>query len=101
MVMKEKNYIRYRKLKALGNRLCFHICRLFPIDNKLVSVCTFEDKGGFGCNPKYVIRELHKQHLDVKFVWFVNDMGKEFPRYIKKVPNTLWSRAYWPSRSKV
>lgn len=99
--MKEKNYIRYRKLKALGNRLCFHICRLFPIDNKLVSVCTFEGKGGFGCNPKYIVQELHRQHPDIKFVWFVNDMSKKFPSYIGKVPNTLWSRAYWLSRSKV
>ena len=36
-----------------------------------------------------------------EFVWFVNDMNKEFPEYIKKVPNTLWSRAYWLTRSKV
>lgn len=28
-------------------------------------------------------------------------MSKEFPDYIKKVPNTLWSRAYWLTRSKV
>ncbi len=32
---------------------------------------------------------------------FVNDMQKEFPDYIKKVPNTLWSRAYWLSTSKI
>ena len=36
-----------------------------------------------------------------EFVWFVNDMNKEFPGYIHKVPNTLWSRAYWLTRSKV
>ena len=34
-------------------------------------------------------------------MWFVNDMNKQFPDYIKKVPNTLWSRAYWLSVSKV
>lgn len=98
---KEQNYIRYRKLKAFCNSLAFYLCRVFPIDKELVSVCTFEGKGGFGCNPKYIVQELHKRNPDLKFVWFVNDMAKEFPDYIKKVPNTLWSRAYWLSRSKV
>jgi len=99
--MKEKNYIRYRKLKAFGNSLCFYLCRIFPIQKNLISVCTFEGKGGFGCNPKYVVEELHKRNPEYRFVWFVNDMNKEFPEYIKKVPNTLWSRAYWLSVSKV
>lgn len=99
--MKEKNYIRYRKLKAWGNSICFYICRIFPIKSNLISVCTFEGKGGFGCNPKYIVLELHKRNPDYKFVWFVNDMSKEFPDYIKKVPNSLWNRAYWLSRSKI
>lgn len=99
--MNEKNYIRYRKLKAFGNSFCFYLCRVFPIKKNLISVCTFEGKGGFGCNPKYVVQELHKRKPEYEFVWFVNDMTKEFPDYIKKVPNTLWSRAYWLSRSKV
>ena len=86
---------------AFFNSLCFYICRIFPIDNKLVSVCTFEGRGGFGCNPKYIIQELHNRKPDCKIIWFVNDMNKEFPDYIHKVPNTLWSRAYWLSRSKV
>lgn len=100
----EERYIRKRKLKAWCNSLAFYICRIFPIDKKLVSVCTFEGKGGFGCNPKYIVKELHKQKPDLKFVWFVNkDIidKKVFPEYVKKVPNTLWSRAYWLTRSKV
>lgn len=99
--MKESQYIAYRKLKAFGNKLCFYICRIFPIKKNLVSVCTFEGKGGFGCNPKYVVQELHKRNPEYEFVWFVNDLRKEFPEYIKKVPNTLWSRAYWLSTSKI
>lgn len=99
--MTEENYIRYRKLKAFGNSLCFYICRIFSIKKNLISVCTFEGKGGFGCNPKYIVQELHKRNPEYQFVWFVNDMVKEFPDYIKKVPNTLWSRAYWLSRSKI
>lgn len=101
---KEEIYILKRKIKAFLNSLCFYMCRIFPIKRNLVSVCTFEGKGGFGCNPKYVVQELHKQDKTVEFVWFVNQdvfEQKEFPDYIKKVPNTLWSRAYWLSRSKV
>ena len=97
----EKIYITKRKIKAFFNSICFYICRIFPIDNNLVSVCTFEGRGGFGCNPKYIIQELHKNNPNCKIVWFVNDRNKAFPDYIKKVPNTLISRAYWLSKSKV
>lgn len=102
--MTEQQYIRYRKLKAFGSRICFLLCRIFPIDRKLVSVCTFEGKGGFGCNPKYVVQALHDKDPSVKFVWLVNPdviAKKRFPDYIRKVPNTLWSRAYWLGRSAV
>ena len=99
--MREENYIRYRKAKAYMNKLCFFICRIFPIRKNQISVCTFEGKSGFGCNPKYIVEELHKRNKDYEFVWFVNDIQKEFPDYIKKVPNTLWNRAYWLSTSKI
>ena len=99
--MKEQLYIFYRKVKGFGNKICFILCRVFRIKEDLISVCTFEGKGGFGCNPKYLVQELHKRDPRLKFVWFVNDMDKKFPEYIRKVPNTLWSRAYWLSVSKV
>lgn len=102
--MKESTYIQYRKAKAFIESFCFYICRIFPIDRSLVSLCTFEGKGGFGCNPKYVAEELHRKNPKYKFVWLVNkgSWDKNFPDYIKKVSNTsIWSRAYWLSRSKV
>ena len=98
---KEEKYINKRKRKAFRERLCFYICRIFPIKNNLISVCTFEGKGGFGCNAKPLVEKLHEINDECQFVWFVNDMNKQFPDYIKKVPNTLWSRAYWLSKSKV
>ena len=97
----EELYILKRRLKAFENSVAFYLCRIFPIKKNLISVCAFEGKGGFGCNPKYVVQELHKRDSNYEFVWFVNDMTKEFPDYIKKVPNTLWSRAYWLTRSRV
>lgn len=99
--MNEKKYIYYRKLIAFVNKLCFLLCRVFPVKRNRISICTFEGKGGFGCNPKYVVQELHRRNEDYEFIWFVNNMQKEFPSYVKKVPNTLWSRAYWLSTSKV
>lgn len=101
--MREKIYIFYRKTKASFSSLWFYLFRIFPIKKNLVSVCAFEGKGGFGCNPKYIVQELHKKNPDIEFVWFLNSdaMGKEMPAYIRKVPNTLISRAYWLTRSKV
>lgn len=100
--MNERHYIIYRKIKAAFRSAAFFLCRIFPIDNKLISVCTFEGKGGFGCNPKYIVQELHKEDPNLKFVWLVNKVGEhKFPEYIKEVPNTLWSSAYWLTRSKV
>lgn len=101
---KEKCYIMKRKWKAIGNHVAFYLCRIFPVKSNLVSVCTFEGKGGFGCNPKYIVQELHRQSPRIEFVWLVNKedcRGKEFPDYIRKIPNTLWNRAYWLTRSKV
>lgn len=100
-MMKEKCYLSYRILKAKLASVIFILCRVFPIDEKLISVCSFEGKKGFCCNPKYIVMEMHNRDKGYKFVWFVNDMNKEFPDYVQKVPNTLWSRAYWLSRSKI
>lgn len=99
--METGHYIRYRKLKAFGNKICFLLCRIFPVKRNRIAVCTFEGRGGFGCNPKYIVEELYRRNRGYEFVWLVNDMRKKFPRYIKKVPNTLWSRAYWLSTSKI
>ncbi len=98
---KESIYIFYRKMKAFAASVVFHICRVFPVKNHRICVCTFEGKGGFGCNPKYIVEELHRRNPAYEFVWLVNDMEKNFPDYVRKVPNTLWSRAYWLSTSKI
>lgn len=99
--MNEANYIRYRKVKAFVHRMRYFVCRIFKIRENLVTVCTFEGRGGFGCNPKYLVRELHRRNPDYQFVWLVNDMDKDFPDYVHKAPNTLWNRAYWQSVAKV
>lgn len=100
-IKNERMYIFWRRLKAAGNSLCFIVCRLLPIKENRISVCTFEGKGGFGCNPKYIVQELHRRNPDYEIIWFVNDLSKEFPSYIKKVSNHLWNRALWLSTSKI
>jgi CDP-glycerol glycerophosphotransferase (TagB/SpsB family) len=100
--MTERQYIAYRKIKSAVRSAAFYLCRIFPIDRNLICVCTFEGKGGFGCNPKYIVQELHKERPDLKFVWLVNRIGEhEFPDYIRQVPNSFWSSAYYLTRSKV
>ena len=99
--MRKAGYLLYRKLKAFGAKCCFIVCRIFPIKKNRISVCTFEGKGGFGCNPRYIVEELHRRNPEYEFIWFVNDMNKEFPDYIRKVPNDLKNRAYWLSTSQV
>lgn len=94
----ERLYIAKRKWKAGLTSIAYYLCRIFPIDDKKVVMWTFECGGGFGCSPKYVAQEMlrrnHDGRTDYKIVWLLNDMNKEFPAEIKKVKNTLWSRAY-------
>lgn len=100
-VSREELYFFRRRLKAWGTQLCFIVFRVFPIRRNRISICAFEGKGGFGCNPKYIVEELHRRSPNYEFVWFVDDMTKEFPFYIKKVPNTLLSRLFWLSTSRI
>ena len=100
--MNEYHYILYRRTKAAIRSMAFYICRIFPIDHQLISVCTFEGKGGFGCNPRYIVQKLHQKNPDLKFVWLVNRVGEhEFPDYIRQVPNSFWSSTYCLTRSRV
>lgn len=60
---KEIRYIKKRKRKAFREKLCFYVCRIFPVKNKLISICTFEGKGGFGCNAKPLVKRLHEMNF--------------------------------------
>lgn len=102
MDRKESLYIRKRKLKAFRESILYYIFRIFPIRKNRITVTTFEGKGGFCCNPKYIVKELHKRDPELEFIWLVNDPdSKEFPDYIRKVKNDIWHRAYFLTTSKV
>lgn len=72
----------------------FHalFCKIFsvlPIDKKKIHVSCWTGRGGFSCNPKYIISELNKQFPGkYKIYWAVNNPENEktkFPAYIHLV----------------
>ncbi len=97
----EKYYLFYRKTIAAATRLVFLACSLFPVQKNKIVICTFEGKTGFGCNPKYIVEELHRRNSSYRFVWLVNDTDKEFPQYIKKKKNNIWNGAWQLSTAKI
>lgn len=97
----EQKYIRMRKRKAFRESLLYYFFCIFPICRNKITICTFEGKGGFCCNPRYIVEELRRRNNAYHFVWLVNDPSKQFPDYVTPVKNTLWNRAYHLSTSKV
>lgn len=100
-MISENVYILYRKTKGGLGSILFILFRIFPINNSRICITTFEGKGGFNCNPKYIVKELHRRSDRYEFVWLVDDITKAFPEYIKKKKNTLWNRAFYLSTSKI
>jgi len=100
-MISENNYILYRKIKGWLGSLIFILFRIFPISNNRICVTTFEGKGGFNCNPKYIVKELYSRSNEYEFIWLVDDTTKLFPEYITKKKNTLWNRAFYLSTSKI
>lgn len=97
----EQKYIYKRKRRAFGESLLYYFFRIFPIQRNKITVCAFEGKSGFCCNPRYIVEELNRRDGGYRFVWLVNDLSKQFPDYVRPVRNTLWNRAFHLSTSKV
>lgn len=100
----EKQYIFWRKLKAFLSSLAYYACWVFPIDPCKIVMWTFEGKGGYGCSPKYIAKELLRRNQQgqtaYKIIWLVDDMEKKFPKEIQKVKSSLWTRAYHLSTAR-
>ncbi len=100
----EKKYIIKRKVKAFFQSLVFYACWIFPIKKNKIVMWTFEGMGGYGCSPKYIAQELLKRKAqgkhNIEIFWLLEDMDKEFPKEIRKVKSTLWSRAYHLSTAR-
>lgn len=96
---KEEKYIEKRIWKARIQSIPFYLFRILPIKKKKIVFCCIEGTTGYTCNPKYIAEGLIQQnkvlnHNDrYELVWLVNDTGKEFPKEIRVVKNTLLNRA--------
>lgn len=104
MNISEEIYILYRRMKAFASWSIYLACSIFPIKKNKIVFSAFEG-GGYGCNPKYIARELikrmHKSNKNYEFIWLVNDINKKFPPEIRAVKNNLLNRAYHLSTAKV
>lgn len=97
----EENYILKRKIKAKILSGLFIVMRVFPVNKKKVAVSTFEGDGGFCCNPRYIVEELHRQNDKYKIVWLTKKESSEFPTYVHVKKYTPWRIAYHLATSKV
>lgn len=60
------------------------LCALLPIQKNKVVIDNYIGKG-FGDNAKYIAEELFRRNTSIKIVWMVNNLGYDFPKYIKPV----------------
>ncbi len=64
-------------------------CQDLEIDNNKIVFCNFNG-ASYGCNPKYIAREILKRKLPYELVWLTRDVetetkNKNFPAEIKLV----------------
>lgn len=97
----EDFYVKKRKLKAGLISTMFFAARLFPINKRKIVFTSYEGDGGFGCNPRYIAEELHRQRNDIAMVWLTHDPGKNFPYYIKPIKDNIFNTIYHLSTAKV
>lgn len=100
-MLKNDEYIEQRTKQAKQLSRLFKLMWILPINNKKIVFSTFEGDGGFCCNPRYIAKEIHDQNLNYKIVWLTNDVGREFPEYIKVVKNTNLNKVYQLATAKM
>ena len=74
-----------RRIKLLVSNIMFFVCRLFPIQNKIIATTMRGRK--YGDNPKYILEELKKLLPEADFAWLTTE-GYEVdtPSWIRKIP---------------
>lgn len=74
-----------RRIKLLVSNIMFFVCRLFPIQNKIIATTMRGRK--YGDNPKYILEELKKLLPGADFAWLATE-GYEVdtPSWIRKIP---------------
>ncbi len=90
-----------RKLIRFSCIPLYYICRLFPLQNKIVAT-TFRGRK-FGDNPQYIYEELYKLSKNIDFVWLKNpEYNYDLPPYVRPVSfYRQWKKTYEYATAKV
>ncbi len=97
----EAEYIEERRRHAESLSHLFLKMQKYPLEPQKIAVAAFEGEGRYGCNPRYIVEELHRRNPDLYFVWLMNDTDHEFPDWIEKVEDTPENTAYHLSTATV
>ncbi len=97
----ENAYIATRKQQADELTKLFHKMSMYPVEKDKIVISAYEGDGRYGCNPRYIVEEMHRRDSSLRFVWLMHDVGNEFPDWIEKVEDTPENVAYHLSTGKV
>ncbi len=97
----ENKQITERFNKSKKVKFLYRLMQIFPINKTKIVFTSFEGKGGYCCNPRYIAQKLIDDNSGYKLVWIIDDVTKKFPKEIKVVKNTLLNRAFHLSTAKV
>ena len=96
-----EEYLKQRELQKDALSQKFLGMQEFPVEKNKITVAAFEGDGGFCCNPKYIVQELHRRDPKLKFVWLTKDVTRPFPEYIEVAEYNEDNIAYHLSTSQV
>lgn len=97
----EAEYIEERRRQAESLSHLFLKMKKYPLEPQKIAVAAFEGEGRYGCNPRYIVEELHRRNPGLHFVWLMHDINCKFPDWIQKVEDTPENTAYHLSTSTV
>lgn len=80
--------------------LCVSLFRYLPIKDKKI-VIVQGCGGGYKCNPKYIIEEIHKQNLKWDIVWLVSYFQPNMPEYVRQIKYNRVRAVYELATAKI
>ena len=94
-------YIWSRFTRAFSSIPIFFLCRLLPLQNKIVAT-TFSGRK-YGDNPQQIIEKVYEKNKNVKIIWLKDtEFSYKTPDYVKVVPfRSYWRKAYEMATAKI
>ena len=87
-----------RRIKFIIKEIIFYIFTNVK-NNKIIFINFLGN--GYGCNPKYIAKEIINQKLDYDLVWLINNTNEEMPSKIRKVKYESIKALYELATAKV